>query len=99
MSTPYNQHTVYTRTPASCPSVEAITFEGPESGALIVEWIEAICGRGAAICEDGFLRIFAEEFDAATPVPQGWVVYRKFFGQRFHILPPNIFNFRYEVRP
>lgn len=89
----------YQRTPASCPSFEAIQFDGPESGKAIVEWIEAVSGRGAALCEDGVLMLHAADFDAVMQVPHGWVVYRKFLSSKFHILPYNVFHFRYEVRP
>lgn len=90
----------YIRRPGA--GVDAITFTDPESGRRIVEWVEGARGRGAAwISDDGLtLMVPAEEFDGRVVwVPSGWVVYREFPSDRFHIAPQETFDYLYEARP
>lgn len=85
--------------PRRGPGVDAITFTGAESGRRIVNWVEGTLGRGAAVYEGG-LMVPAEEFNSRVVyVPPGWVVYKEFLSDRFHIAPQETFDYLYEARP
>lgn len=95
----YSIHT-HTRTPASCPAVEAYQYTDAESAERIVRWITGLRGRGAALYEDGKLYLPAEEFGQMPgfALPLGWYAYREGYGDRIHVAPERTFNWQYEVK-